>query len=132
MDEKEKKMYQFQMLQANIEEIKKRLQKVLKSYEELELAKQTLKEIKSMKKSPTLIPIGMGNFIPGQIDNVDKIIVDMGGGLVLSKTPADALKNVDKQIEEVKKVLTNLTMQEQMIQQELAKLQPEIQKMMTG
>jgi prefoldin alpha subunit len=132
MEEREKLMYQFQMLQTNADQIKKQTQAILMKVEELELAKKSLEEIKNLKKSPAFIPIGAGNLVSGHVDNVDKIMVDIGGGIVLEETPADALKRNNKKIEDIKKVLTNLTMQEQVVQKQLMKLQPEIQKLLAG
>lgn len=130
MNDDEKKIYQFQLLQASIEEIKKRLQVVLKSLEELEISKRSLQDIRSLKKTDAMIPIGSGNFVKGRVNDVEKVMMDIGSGIFVEKSLNQALELTEERIEEVKKVLTNLTAQEQMMQNELAKLQPEIQKMM--
>jgi len=132
MDDKEKKMFQFQMLQQNAEEIKKRMQIILKTFEEIELTKKALSDLNNLKKSQALIPIGAGSFVKGHIDDVDKILVDVGGGIIIEKTSTEALKITEDREEQVKQALSNLSMQEQMIQAEIIKLQPEIQKLLGG
>jgi prefoldin alpha subunit len=132
MDEKEKKMYHFQMLQQNLEQIKQQTSLIVKTYEELEMSKRALDDVKILKKSEAMIPLGAGNFLKGTIENVDTVLVSAGSSMMLEKTPDEALKLTNERIEEVKAALNNLAQQEQMIQMELSKLQPEIQQMLAG
>jgi prefoldin alpha subunit len=132
MDEKEKKMYHFQMLQQNLDQIKQQTALIVKTYEEIEMSKRALEDVKTLKRSEAMIPIGAGNFLRGTIENVDKILVSAGSSMMLEKTPDEALKLTNERIEEVKTALNGLAQQEQLIQMELAKLQPEIQQMLAG
>jgi prefoldin alpha subunit len=126
----QEKVMQFQTLQQNIEGIKLRLKEAIKSYEEMDASKRTLDEMKTVKKSKTLIQIGAGNFVEGSIETPENVIVSIGGGAAVQKPLKEAIALMDKRLRDAQKVLTEIAMQEQVMQMELQKLQVEAQKMM--
>jgi prefoldin alpha subunit len=126
----QEKVMQFQTLQQNIEGIKLRLKEAIKSYEEMDISKRTLDEMKTVTKSKTLIQIGAGNFVEGSIETPENVIVSIGGGAAVQKPLKEAIALMDKRLRDAQKVLTEIAMQEQVMQMELQKLQVEAQKMM--
>ena len=132
MDKVQKKMMEFQVLEANLSIIRSKHEEAMKRLEELEITKHTIGTMKDMKPSDAMIPIGSNNFIRGKVEDTDSIIVGIGGGVAVKKKRADAVRIIDGHEKELKRAVGEFAKEEQHIVAELQKLQPEIQKMIKG
>lgn len=67
-------------------------------------AKITLENLsKTEDGSESLIPIGGGVFMYASVTNTSKVLMDIGSGLVAEKDFDDAIKKIDKRLEELQK-----------------------------
>lgn len=123
-EELHKKSMQLQILQASMQVIREREHALLLKMEEMENTKETISEMKSVKSgSEIFMPIGSGNFVQGKMSNMEKILVGVGGGIAIKKSPEDATKFLETRIGEVKSALIELNNQMVQIENEMHALQ---------
>lgn len=128
-EEIERKILQAQILQANLQIIHDREQALSQRLQELSAARQAIEELESVKDgSMVMMPLGSGNFVSGKISDTGKILVGVGGGIAVKKSPEEALKILDKRIAETDSVLRELEKQYTQIETEIHRLQSEMQK----
>ena len=94
-------------------------------------AKLTLENLaKSTKEDDILIPIGGGTFIKGNLTDNNKILTDIGAGIVTEKPLKDALAKVDERIKLMQENRDKLINLAQRIQTEAADLSQKTQELM--
>ena len=127
-DDVQKKIVQFQILEANLKVLQEREELINERLAEIENTKAAIEELKKTKPGKTLIPIGSGNFISGKIDDTEELIIGVGSGVAIKKKREDAAEILDSKFKEFEKDLNELRNQGTTIAFQLAKLQEEIEK----
>jgi prefoldin alpha subunit len=127
-DDVQKKIVQFQILEANLKALQEREELINERLAEIENTKAAIEELKKTKPGKTLIPIGSGNFISGKIDDTEELIIGVGSGVAIKKKREDAAEILDSKFKEFEKDLNELRNQGTTIAFQLAKLQEEIEK----
>lgn len=127
-DDVQKKIVQFQILEANLKALQEREELINERLAEIENTKAAIEELKKTKPGKTLIPIGSGNFISGKIDDTEELIIGIGSGVAIKKKREDAAEILDSKFKEFEKDLNELRNQGTTIAFQLAKLQEEIEK----
>jgi prefoldin alpha subunit len=129
-DDFQKKVIQFQMMESNLKALQERAGMLSERLQEIDSTKNSIEELKNVKPSSALIPIGSSIFVTGRIENSDEVIVGIGGGIAIKKKREDAiatldcaLKEMDKNLDEVKVQITNLAFEMEKLQEELERLQ---------
>ncbi|KAJ3075762.1 subunit of tubulin prefoldin [Podochytrium sp. JEL0797] len=86
-----------QQLQAVKNQMDEELQHLTQSYAQLKQAQvkfndsiESLNSIEGRKDEQILIPLTSSLYVPGKLDNVDKVIVDIGTGYMMDKSIPDA------------------------------------------
>lgn len=125
----QRRSMQFQILQANMQVIHERQHALSMRLREFEETKQTIGDMKSVKSgSEIFMPIGSGNFVSGKVSNTEKVLVGVGSGIAIKKSPEDALKFLDERVVEAKSAIQELGMQFAHMENELRMLQSEARK----
>ncbi len=94
-------------------------------------AKVTLEQLsKAEKNSEVLFPMGGSTFINGQIKDPSKVLFDIGAGIVTEKTSEDAVKQINKRIEDLQKTQGRLNSMMQQIENEAAEVSQKAQRIM--
>ena len=94
-------------------------------------AKLTIEKMKDEKKgTEILIPIGGGTFSFAQIKDSSKILTDVGAGIIIEKTPEDALLMLDKRIETLQKNQESLTTMSQQINSQMEEISRKAQELL--
>ena len=94
-------------------------------------AKLTLEHLsKATKENDILIPIGGGTFIKGTLGEKEKILTDVGAGIVTEKPLKDALAKVNERIQLMQSNRDKLISLAQKIQTEAAELSQKTQELM--
>jgi prefoldin alpha subunit len=129
-DDFQKKVIQFQMMEANLKAMQDRANLLSERIQEIDATKSAVEELENVKPSVALIPIGSSTFVTGRIENSDEVIVGIGGGIAVKKKRKDAmatldeaLKDMDKDLDEAKGQITNLAFEMEKLQEELERLQ---------
>ncbi|WP_305064210.1 prefoldin subunit alpha [Methanococcoides sp.] len=115
---------QHRELQQNAESVNQQLGMVQMSIEDCSRAILTLEELKSASGAiNTMIPLGAGALIHANIADVDKIVVSVGAGISVEKTPAEAIETLTQRKEELGKVVERLNGTLTQIGQRLASIE---------
>lgn len=111
-EEMQRKNMQLQILQANMQIIRERQHSLTHRLGELAETKQTIGDIKSVKNgSEILLPLGSGNFVSGKVSDTGKILVGVGGGIAIKKSPEEALRFLEERVAEANSALQELEKQ---------------------
>ncbi len=123
-EELERKSVQLQILQANMQMIREKEHALSHRLMELEETKQAIRDIGTVKaESEILVPLGSGNFVSGKISGTDKILVGVGGGIAIKKSPEDALKFLGERSAETNSAVQELESQYMKMENEARALQ---------
>jgi prefoldin alpha subunit len=129
-DDFQKKIIRFQMMEANLKALQDRAGMLSERVQEIESTKNSIEDLKNVKPSSALIPIGSSTFVHGKIESSDEVIVGIGGGIAVKKKREDAvatldnaLKEMEKNLDEIKVQITNLAFEMEKLQEELERLQ---------
>ena len=95
-------------------------------------AKITLEQMKKVdKNSEILMPIGGSTFVYATNNNPGKVLFDIGSGIVTEKTTNDAVKNIDKRVEDLQKTIEKITSMIQQMQDEAAGISAKAEQMLS-
>ncbi len=131
--EMQKKVLQFQILQANLQLLAERERHFAEKLAEMEETMRALEDLKGVKPGDSImVPLGSGNFVAGEVKDCEKVLVGFGAGVVIKKSQEEARKIINKRAEELNSALHELENQIQHIEFELHKLQPELQELSKG
>ena len=94
-------------------------------------AKITLEQLNNAESgTEMLLPIGGSTFINATAKDTSKVLFDIGGGIVTEKSSEDAIKKIDKRIEELQKTQERLMEMIQSIQAEATETYAKAQKLL--
>jgi prefoldin alpha subunit len=129
-DDTQKKMIQLQILEANLKALQERINFLAERMNEIESTKLAIEDMRHTKPNEALVPLGSGSFVHGRIENTDEIIKGIGGGVALKKSGEEAtaildsaLKDMEKNFEELKSQMLNSSLEFEKIQEEIEKTQ---------
>ncbi|WP_295722558.1 prefoldin subunit alpha [uncultured Methanobrevibacter sp.] len=113
---------QAELLQQQVEAIQA-------SLAELEVLKTTIDDMAGKGSAESLVPIGGGAFMEGEITNTDYVVMSIGAGIAVKQTVDEAKVTIDSQSEELKENLDNTLKSLQQVTDVIAQLQPAAEKL---
>lgn len=113
---------QAELLQQQVEAIQA-------SLAELEVLKNTIDDMAGQGSVESLVPIGGGAFMEGEITNTDYVVMSIGAGIAVKQTVDEAKVTIDSQSEELKENLDNTLGSLQQVTDVIAQLQPAAEKL---
>jgi prefoldin alpha subunit len=108
MDEKEiqEKVVAYRLLESRLNGLVKQREAIASKLIEIE---NTLAGIEEFEKSDEILfPIGAEAYVPGKITDKNKIIVEVGAGVVMEKTLEEAKGILNKRKEDIIGLLQNI------------------------
>jgi prefoldin alpha subunit len=103
---------EIRMMEGTVNTLQQRLQVVLASVSELRVAKQSLDDLKTVKKgSNLLVPVGGATFINASLGDLDKVVMGIGSDVSVEMSLEDALKDVNERLEEMEKAQGSIEQQ---------------------
>ena len=102
---------QYQQLQQNIQTLEKHVYDMNNLKENLDTISKT------QINKETLIPLGSGIFLKGELKDNKNVIMNVGSDVFVEKNVEEAIKTVDKQFNEVNNLLEQ--MQEEIVRTHL-------------
>jgi prefoldin alpha subunit len=95
-------------------------------------AKITIEKMKDAKIGTELLfPIGGGTFTFAEAKDTSRILTDVGAGIIIEKTPEEAIKILDKRIENLQKNQESLTAMSQQINNQIEEISNKAQKILS-
>lgn len=100
---------EIRLLEETAEALQGRANMVNAVIKDLTYAKMTLEGLEKNKTgSELLVPVGGSSYIRASLQDLDKIIVGIGAGVSVEKTPQEAKEIINKRLEDLEKTRTSL------------------------
>ncbi len=74
---------------------------------------QSIQSLNEKPESETLVPIGMGTYVPTKISSTQKIVLNIGAGIAVEKDFASAINYLEARIKEVEIALQDTSAKKQ-------------------
>lgn len=127
--EMQQKLILYQLLQKHLEELSNQAGMLESKLIEIETTSGTLSDLMGVKERDELVfPLGSGCYGYGRLDDKGKIMVDIGAGNLLNKTPTQAATFLEEKKEEIRKLSERLVREVSEVSSRLNSLAEEIQK----
>ncbi len=95
-------------------------------------AKITLENLKKTEKDKDiLLPIGGSTFINANLKNSSNVLFDIGAGIITEKKTEDAIKKIDKKIEELQSTQEKISAVIQNLQNNSTEVSAKAQKLLS-
>jgi len=88
----------------------------------------SIDEIKKGKKE-MMFPIGAASYAPGKIDDTSKLVVEIGAGVAIEKTPDEAKEFLESRKKELEDAIEVLNKDMQNTAQMMQRMEADMQKM---
>jgi prefoldin alpha subunit len=98
-------MQQMQMLETYFSDLSQREGTFLSVLREATAAIESIKSLSQKPESETLVPIGIGTFIPTKISSNSKIVLSIGAGVAVEKDFPSAINYLEAHIKEIEVAL---------------------------
>ena len=112
-EQAEQLMQQMQMLETYFTDLSQREGTFMSLLREASAAIESIKSLSQTPESETLVPIGMGTYIPTKISSNNKIILNIGAGVALEKDFPSAINYLEARIKEVEIALQDTATKKQ-------------------
>ena len=106
-------MQQMQMLETYFSDLSQRERTFLNVLQEATAAIESIKSLNQKSDSDTLIPIGMGTYIPTKISSNNKIILNIGAGVAVEKDFPSTINYLEARIKEIEIALQDTAAKKQ-------------------
>jgi len=116
---------------AQLESLENQFSLIQAAIAEYSKARQTVEKLgETENETEVLIPLGGGVFAYGKTITTSKVLTDIGEGILVEKTLSDAVKTLDKRIENLQQSQDTISRMTQRIQEELAEVTSKAQKLL--
>ncbi|MCL4450281.1 MAG: prefoldin subunit alpha [Candidatus Thermoplasmatota archaeon] len=115
-------VYSMELIRQQLEEIEGQIQSLAVILQDLAATTDFLKNI-SRIEGDSLIPIGRGLYIEGEVKNKDRVVVNIGSNTYKKATIKDAISILDERRSDAAKALDNSRKSESDLQQRYAQLE---------
>ena len=100
-EQAEQLMQQMQMLETYFSDLSQREATFMNIFRETIAAIESIKSLSQKPESETLVPIGMGAYLPTKISSDSKIILNIGAGVAVEKDFPSAINFLEARIKEI-------------------------------
>ncbi len=126
----QQKFMEMQMTHQQLQQLQQQAQMIEQQIGEVELVQQSLDELSRVKKgTEALVPISSGIFVTTQVQETDKVKVNVGGGTVLEKNIPDTKQMLANQVTEMRKAQKEITKNVEQLQAQAEKIEKELSKL---
>jgi len=94
-------MQQMQMLETYFSDLSQREATFLGVLREATAAIEAMKSLSQKPESETLVPIGIGTYVPTKISSNSKIVLSIGAGVAVEKDFPSAINYLEAHIKEI-------------------------------
>jgi prefoldin alpha subunit len=129
-EQAEQLMQQMQMLETYFSDLSQREQTFIGILRETTAAIQSIKSLNEKPESETLVPIGMGTYVPTNISSTQKIVLNIGAGIAVEKDFASAINYLEARIKEVEIALQDTSVKKQDAASRLEQGKAQVNQMM--
>ena len=106
-------MQEMQMLETYFSDLSQREGTFLSVLREATNAIESMKSLSQKPESETLVPIGIGTYVPTKISSNSKIVLSIGAGVAVEKDFPSAINYLEAHIKEIEVALQDNTAKKQ-------------------
>jgi len=117
------------ILDQQLRQLEEHARKVEQQVYEQQFMELSLEEMKGKNNSEVMIPLGPGLFIPGKIENTDKVLIHIGGKIISRKSVDEARKIIEKRKESLMQEGEKVGINMQKILEEMTVLESKIRNL---
>jgi prefoldin alpha subunit len=92
----------------------------------LEESHNSFEAIKSLSldsDNPSLVPLGIGIYVKSTIHSINKVLVNVGAGIIIEKDKEDAVNFIEHRIKEFETAVKQLSSQKQQVSYRMMEIQ---------
>jgi prefoldin alpha subunit len=92
----------------------------------LEESHNSFEAIKSLSldsDNPSLVPLGIGIYVKSTIHSINKVLVNVGAGIIIEKDKEDAVNFIEHRIKEFETAVKQLSSQRQQVSYRMMEIQ---------
>ena len=112
-EQAEQLMQQMQMLETYFSDLSQREGTFLNILREATAAIESIKSLGQKPESETLVPIGMGTYVPTKISSTTKIVLNIGAGIAVEKDFPSTINYLETRIKEIEIALQDTAAKKQ-------------------
>ena len=112
-EQAEQLMQQIQMLERYFADLSQKEATFMNFLRDATASIEAIQSLGKNSESETLIPIGMGTYVPTKISSNSKIVLNIGAGVVLEKDFPSAINYLESRIKEIEVALQDTTAKKQ-------------------
>ncbi len=112
-EQSEQLMQQMQMLETYFSDLSQREATFMNILRESIASVESIQSLGKNSESETLVPIGMGVFIPTKISSHSKIVLNIGAGIAVEKDFPSAINYLETRIKEIEIALQDTVAKKQ-------------------
>ena len=112
-EQAEQLMQQMQMLETYFADLSQREQTFVNILREATASIQSIQSLSKNPESETLVPIGMGTYVPTKISSTSKIVMNIGAGVAVEKDFPSAINYLEARIKEIEVALQDTSAKKQ-------------------
>jgi prefoldin alpha subunit len=118
-------LYQMQILESFAASLDQKEEAIIAIIREAVASIDSIKEIQN-KESPALIPIGHGTYVKAVMEGSQKVLLEVGAGVVVEKDHESAINHLEMRIKEMQVVLNETAAQKHQTMMRLEQLKQEM------
>ena len=112
-DQAEQLMQQMQMLETYFSDLSQRESTFMNILREATASIESIQSLSKNPESETLVPIGMGTYVPTKISSSSKIVMNIGAGIAVEKDFPSAINYLEARLKEVEVALQDTAAKKQ-------------------
>ena len=112
-EQAEQLMQQMQMLETYFSDLSQREATFMNILREATASIESIQSLGKNHESETLVPIGMGTYVPTKISSSSKIVLNIGAGIAVEKDFPSAINYLEARIKEVEVALQDTAAKKQ-------------------
>ena len=129
-EQAEQLMQQMQMLETYFSDLSQRESTFVNILRETTAVIESIKSLSEKPETETLVPIGMGTYIPTKISSTQKIVMNIGAGIAVEKDFPSAINYLEARIKEIEIALQDTAVKKQDASQQLEQGKAQVNQMM--
>ncbi len=118
---------QLKLLEDYYEDLSSRESILLRLYREDKASVGSLTALKDAKSADLLVPIGGGAHLPVSFAGGGKVVVEVGAGVALEKSPEDAIAYLTARVKDIEDTLGKLNSQKKEVADRLQDYQAQLE-----
>lgn len=120
------KIFEMNILEGKLKQLDQQLGMVDQQIVEDEKLIVHLNELREKPTSDAILPLGGGIFARGSLETLNKVIVNIGSGILVEKNVVDGLKIIEKRMEKLLEAKEELGIQMRKVAESMSGIEKDI------